>query len=102
MLEETRNTGITGRVLRCRESGIAFTNSADGDVHTVHPGVPVADGRQSLVRLGYWNKEDKVVNFEGVIYNRDKVAAFNRTDHLIWKHCRCGGKHCRDLKGNRP
>ena len=78
MLEEIRKLDDTATLYRDNRTGIAFVrDSVRGCSWSVHPSISTSGSVNGMRKLGYWEKEDKVVRCHGAYINTSHVVLDN-------------------------
>lgn len=71
-------------------TGIAWIeNGSTGNVHSAHPNIDASGSIKGMKKLGYWNKEDVTVKYNGTIYNISKFVATDEFDKIVAEYCNC-------------
>lgn len=76
------------------ETGIAWVeNGIVGLGHSCHANINVSGSVSEMKKLGYWRKDDRIVESHGWMYNIDWCVVSDEYDEIARQHCQCGGKH---------
>ena len=74
------------------QNGLAqIEDGTTGIEHSCHPHIDGTGSVSGMKKLGYWDKQDRIVRSHGFIYNIDKfvIDKENSLDIIAAKECRC-------------
>lgn len=83
---------------RDSKTGIAWVeNGCTGNEHSCHPNIDTTGSVRGMKKLGYWDRNDVIIQTNGAKYNISKFAADDELDNIAAENCLC--EKCRERKG---
>lgn len=89
-----REVGPYKRLYRCQDHGIAWIEDGSAGIGiSAHPNIDSSASAPGMVRLGYWGKDDVIVQCHGWKYNVSHSVGSEELDEIARSECQCGGNH---------
>ena len=63
---------------------IIILNSTLGISHSSHPNIEVSGSLSGMIKQGYWNREDEIIEINGFYYNKSLVSICDELDRLTY------------------
>lgn len=99
-MKEVRELMPFVKLYRDNENGIAWVEDhSTGEMFSAHPNISSTSSVASMKKMGYWGKDDKIVESHGYMYNISRFVC-EKSDELEMvaaNECMC--EKCKERRG---